>query len=953
MISFIIQKMKKNKWSVICLLLGCILVVGMFAAIPIYTKGILQRMLIKQLDNKQTTDEIYSGYLAYDREYQYTTNTTDSDRARYRGTFSSIEDIRAEAQNVCSELPYTPESVIEEITLSKLFYYRGTNDGEKVEAVTANAMTGFADKVTLVSGRMYEASSDPTVVEVVVSQQAMALKGFSVGQEIQIMTNLYSDSEVDAMKIKIVGVVEATDPSDPYWYVSMDTFRTGFIMDYATLYNESYESLPRNVTSFVSCSIFDYSKFEFGDAKTVLSAWSQSEKWIKDTDSTIGSFCSFSDVFQDYPSYQKSLETSLWVLFVPIILMLAFYIYMVSQLVVTTDRSVISVMESRGAGRIRIMLMYLYENGFLAASALILGPLLGLLMCKILGASNGFLSFINRKALPVELSVRVYIYAICAIVFFIIVTLIPVFVFARKGIVDTKKSMAGRGKKSAWQKFYVDFILLGLAAYTYKSIQTQLADKSSFASKNDSLLFLASTLFVLGAGMLFLRLYPLLIKAVFLLGRKRWSPVMFTSFLQVSRTDGREQFLMLFIIFALSVGIFNANAARTINQNAEDEVSETIGADLVVQEEWLEYDDNGNQISLSNPTLDITSATVIKYKELSMDRFTSIAGVKHATRVLRTNETNTIEAAGGRLTDINIMAIDPYDFGMISWTRSDVLPHQLNEYLNAMIENPTLAVLSTSTAEKLQVEAGDSVTLRVDRGRDINMTVLAIVDYWPGVSATYVSEDGDLVKNNFIIMDFSYYLSKSPMLPYEVWIDKEDGTTDSSIYEGIAEQNISVESIVSSTQEISTIKNDPQLQGLNGALTLGFIVSMVICAIGFLIYWIISIQGRVLQFGIYRAMGMSKYSILGIIGAEQVLISGAAIGIGIVIGDVASKLYLPLFKLLNQSDGTSLPYEIITNPSDYVKIYLILGAVLLVCFAILARIMLHIQIDQAVKLGEE
>ena len=59
------------------------------------------------------------------------------------------------------------------------------------------------------------------------------------------------------------------------------------------------------------------------------------------------------------------------------------------------------------------------------------------------------------------------------------------------------------------------------------------------------------------------------------------------------------------------------------------------------------------------------------------------------------------------------------------------------------------------------------------------------------------------------------------------------------------------------------------LQGMNGALTLGFIIIMVMCIIGFLIYWILSIKSRTLQFGILRAMGMKFREILMMIVYED------------------------------------------------------------------------------------
>ena len=262
-------------------------------------------------------------------------------------------------------------------------------------------------------------------------------------------------------------------------------------------------------------------------------------------------------------------------------------------------------------------------------------------------------------------------------------------------------------------------------------------------------------------------------------------------------------------------------------------------------------------------------------------------------------------------------------------------------------------IISSKISESLGAKAGDILQFSVDSGAELPVTVLAVVDYWPGLPATYVTEEGSLVYNSFIIMNLDYYLLKNPVIPYEVWVKKAPAVTDQHIYDQISKKKIVVDSIDSETQSIATVKNDPQLQGLNGALSLGFIVSMLICAVGFLIYWIVSIQGRVLQFGIYRAMGMSKKSILGIIGAEQIMISGVSIVMGIVIGDVTSSLYLPLFKILNHSEGSSIPFKIVTLASDYTKIYVILGIILLICFIILSRLMLKIRIDQAVKLGEE
>lgn len=43
---------------------------------------------------------------------------------------------------------------------------------------------------------------------------------------------------------------------------------------------------------------------------------------------------------------------------------------------------------------------------------------------------------------------------------------------------------------------------------------------------------------------------------------------------------------------------------------------------------------------------------------------------------------------------------------------------------------------------------------------------------------------------------------------------------------------------------MEAVSKDPLLQGTNGVLTMSFIVMLVLCTAGYLIYWIMSIRAR-------------------------------------------------------------------------------------------------------------
>ena len=128
---------------------------------------------------------------------------------------------------------------------------------------------------------------------------------------------------------------------------------------------------------------------------------------------------------------------------------------------------------------------------------------------------------------------------------------------------------------------------------------------------------------------------------------------------------------------------------------------------------------------------------------------------------------------------------------------------------------------------------------------------------------------------------------------------------------------------------------------------------MIMCIIGFLIYWILSIKSRTLQFGILRAMGMSFREIIAMILYEQILVSGVAIIIAVVIGSVASDLFVPLFQSLYTAAQRVPPFKVIPVREDYLKMYAIIGGMLVIGFAVLSRIIRKININKALKLGED
>ncbi len=949
MLKTVLRRMFSNFWMIICLLLGSILATALVSCIPIYTDGIMQRMLTKDMENYQLETGKFPG------EYQVTLtlnyNFKREDRVKALRYFEK-EILTKKIPQLDLPLYYVSQGMTIgnlNIPLTIEEKYDHTSDLMHAELGT---LSGIEDHITITNGRMYSKEKVDGVIEVIASQQAMKAQNLLLNKE-YILLDPNSDY-AEACRVRLVGVFTYKDPGDVYWTHGLSKHNMEFMMDYELFGKEFLNEGNGLITEAQWNAGFDYHSITVGNLPKLASIYEEQERWFARYRSSTDLVMPVSEILGRYNERAIQLRNMLWVLTVPVLIMITFYIFMVSQLIVSHDENSINVFKSRGASKGQIFMSYLLESGLIGAVAFILGPMLGIFICGILGSSNGFMEFVQRTALPVSLNLKVYMYSLCAVLVMMVTMLVPVVAASRSTIVQYKQSKARVKKAAVWKKFFLDIVLLLIAGYgIYRYQQQQKVLEATGISANelqiDPLLFLTSTIFVLGAGLLFIRLYPYVIRLIYWIGRKFWSPVPYISLIQVGRSRGQEQFLMLFIILAISTGLFNANSARTVNKNIEDKIRYSIGADVRLKAVWQD-----NQLpvmpGLPQAEKDKIKQPPLRYYEPNFSEYTSLPGVELATKVLYMQD-GVMQSPTDWADNIHIMGIVPDEFAKVAWFRNDLLPHHMNEYINLMIDAPKAFLVSTNLKEKYKLNAGDTIHISWGDQNYLEGVIYAFIDYWPTYNPNPVSKGREAP--GLIVANLSYIQNKMALQPYEVWIKKAEDATDKQINDKIIEKGMQLVKLQYTDQELVKMKNDALLQGMNGMLTLGFIASMLISLLGFLIYWIISIQSRVLQFGILRAMGMSLAKVIGMLACEQVLVSGAAILIGIVIGGITGDLFIPLLQIMYSSADQVPPFRIMAYGEDYIKIYAVIGTMISMGFLILWRIISRIKIDQAVKLGED
>jgi putative ABC transport system permease protein len=259
-------------------------------------------------------------------------------------------------------------------------------------------------RVRLIDGRFPNPNRSDGVYEAVVTQKFLIDLKRDLGHEF-IYTNKESGKQ---LKIVPVGLVESkTDNAydqfsveqyNSSFYIPFERFEKDFVGPSGILrlagivwqYSLNYEQLKiDDIPSFIdqSLRLDNYFNMRLGISSVDIPAEESISSYIVKKD---------------------KLDVMLWSLYSPVMFMLAFYLYMAANLIIERQKTEISVLRSRGASRLQIMLVFAVESVILGLLALAAGPFIGVYFTKILGASNGFLEFVQRSALNVALNSASY-----------------------------------------------------------------------------------------------------------------------------------------------------------------------------------------------------------------------------------------------------------------------------------------------------------------------------------------------------------------------------------------------------------------------------------------------------------------------------------------------------------------------------------------------------------------
>jgi putative ABC transport system permease protein len=832
------------------------------------------------------------------------------------------------------------------------------------------SLEGLPNHAVLVDGEWPTPQDDPAgPIRVAIHQELANMMFMNVGQRYQ----LPNGSEVE-----IAGVWIEKQGGVPFFYEVPSTHFSDLMWaPYETFRDRVSPMFERPIRFASWYQILDEADVKFQRARQYTNGMLRLDTELNNMALPIKMDYSPLEPLVKYQGRVDSLTTLLYAVGAPLAVLALLFIGLTSAIVIQEYEQEIAMLRSRGASQWEIVLMNLTESLILVLIAIPFALMLGWLASNVMGHTKSFLQFIPRPMLLFSYNGLNLIALLGAVGLVILARFSPTWRVSHRTIIKLKQEQSRGEAKPTWQRYYLDFVLLAVAGYSYLSLRGWGAT-AAFLNRQgvdiprnilqniqpdvqayrDPLLFIAPAIFAIAVSMIIMRLVPWLARLLILLVGRLPGVWHYLSLQQIARRPQDYSSALLLIMISLSLAIFSATAAKTLDQWLYDSIQYGAGADLVIWEhppsaqassfagspadnaQTTSIVRNRNRLVSSGLTMaDLGGESEWSY---TREQHRKIAGVEDITRVGRYPA--SFSSGFGELP-AEIIGIDRLEFPQVGFWREDFSNVSLGALMNALGADPNALIVPRQLAKAKNLQIGDQVSMKVnifDQKYNREFTVSGFYDYFPTV---YPQPEVVVIANLETIFG-----SPDSIVDYDTWFKLAPSANPKEVQKGVQDSLNLVPAISANAIEALQIEQEGiERVGLFGVLNVGFLTAGLMPAIGFILYSYASLRRRFIQLGILQAIGLSVRQLTGYLASEQLLLMGIAILGGALVGLLSSRLYVPFL----QSEVQPIPpFQIFSGLREAAWLSLMFAIVLLLTVLGTITYLTRLKVFQAIKLGE-
>ncbi|MEM7534556.1 MAG: ABC transporter permease [Chloroflexota bacterium] len=911
-------------------LLGVILAVGLLSSTAFFTQAVDRVLLNEELDE---LSRVTGRHPFATRIYFFPTSRKPLDMVAAEqaarsigGTFSSEIGLPIGKQGMNVESPglmLLPSPDDER-------YDQNTNSF--LQSVTVIYIEEGLPHMEFVSGDpLTEEASDGDVMDVWMHDGLAQEMGVRPGETFGLTVNLSRAPR----PIRIRGLWKAKDPENAFWFGNPDTtLKSAFVVSRAN-YRRFIEPMLPAKSGVVSWFItLDDRRLNPAHAARYADGYTRGMTVIDQYMPGVRLDISALDPLKEFVTRQQSLSLVLLSFNVPALGFLLAFLILISFIVADWQRRETAILVSRGIDMGSILSLTLFESLLLFMIGLPVGIFFGMSLARGMGYTLTFLTFTQREPLPVSLQGINWLLIAIALTVTLLSRLLPTILATRQSVVAQARDYARPVRPPFWQRIYLDFLLILPTYYAYQ----QLGNRGSLLNVEDGdpnglfqdpLLILLPALFVLCTSLLSMRIFAIVTRLLDGIATLTTWTTLNLALRQLSRQGRSYINPLLLVTVSLALGIYTYSLAASLDQWLVDRQYYNVGSDV----SFLPYIETEDDATLTM-LIDVGwMPTVDDYEELPE--------VTTASRVGRYR--TELPVPSGRGIRGHFMAVDRAKFAEVSWFRRDFADESLGSLMNKLALDPSNVLVPRRYLRASSLSIGDNITLKVSLGDGIavtsNFIIAGVYDYFP----TIQEEDTIVIGN----LDYIFLLGGT-MYSHDIWMRTDESVMEPvDIYKrweqtGFFKQIERLGIVPARYKHAPTLIAKEQAQfervGIFGTLSVGFLAATAMAVLALLIYSYASLQDRLYQFGVLRAIGLYQRQVVSQVVLEySLIIAYGAVG-GLIIGAATAQIFIPFLRTAGRTGLPLPPLMPVIARNEIFQLALIFATVMIVIeVGVLAR----------------
>lgn len=643
-------------------LLGATVAAATMASIVIYTQALRDLGLshaINNADEKSLDLEIHFQTSGVDREVY------DRATGRVHSSVTRAFDGLAEQE-------------IFSLRSSTFLVPTDDSDGIDLETTpraTFHVLESTADLLAI-EGRLpqpgiVETSDGIATVEAVAMWQGAEYLNLSIGDTVSFVP--FWEDRTSKINVRLTGVASPVDPEAHYW----DAPPLQRIVREPTLLSTLPVIVPESTVvdivgaMFVKADGSYYSRYLTNPTEIRAADSERFARAIAVLNGSLGGSVDgyrqsteLDDVLNTYDTRIRFIEAPIAIMLFLVTAMVLYAIVFLAGLVTDRQRADAALLRSRGARTPQVLQIYAVQGLLVTAAASAAAPFIAAGLIASIGYLPVFASLGDGGPLRVSVSPLAFGLAAIGGLLAFAVLLIPTLRLARRNLLEERRLIVRPNQVGFVQRYYLD---VGLAAagliFLWQLGQqgSLVADALSGQQGADLFLLLIPTLFLLSAGLLLLRVLPIIGGLVARIAAPVSPTWLALGLWQVGRNPLSVTRLVLLLVLAAGLGAFAASFGGTLDRSYEERARYEAGADVRIAAAAIARNEG--------PTQDMQA--LVEAPD----------GVAAAARVFRSEGGF---AAGSSTDRFQVLAIDAPTLKNVTWWRDDFASNSLQETLDAV-----------------------------------------------------------------------------------------------------------------------------------------------------------------------------------------------------------------------------------------------------------------------------